>query len=193
MMPNIFVGTYKPSLLKRKFVYNLFNFVYKIGKWYTNSSSLIIRWLLNQTKKIPLKSIKDIRQPFLYMVNPVLKNEPKYVYIKNILGAWIGLEKFKESQHVIIYIHGGGFISGDISGFISIVDKLSDEFKCPVFIIQYSLLPENSFENLYVEIDITINYVNKKLPRKHIYLFGDSAGCGAICFFFERVYNKKNG
>ncbi|MDO5016513.1 MAG: alpha/beta hydrolase fold domain-containing protein [Eubacteriales bacterium] len=89
---------------------------------------------------------------------------------------------YEKKPGVIIYIHGGGWVIGDLDSYSSICGKLADTLGKTVFSIDYSLAPESPFPK-GLEDCLTVAYkiigyspfLDENL-RGTITLMGDSAG-----------------
>lgn len=84
----------------------------------------------------------------------------------------------KEQKHhaVILYIHGGGFVSGSASasrGYSSMLAKYSG---CRVIALNYRLAPEHPFPAGFDDCFDVFCDVTKKYPKAPIILVGESAG-----------------
>lgn len=145
-----------------------------------------LKRVLGFAKFIKYKSLEFMRAPMLTLLIPQNTSRFNFVQLQHMTGAWIGTEHLS-SDIITLYIHGGGFISGNIHAFLNISEKLSDELQCPVFIPQYSVLPENTFNELYHEILLAISHITYKYPNRKLCLFGDSAGGGIICYCVDRL------
>ena len=97
---------------------------------------------------------------------------------------------FKKNQNsVIIYVHGGGFVSGSSLSHLNIIKKLSDNYKQNIVSIDYSLSPEKKFPKSIFEIVSIYKYYSKKF--KKIYIGGDSAGSNLVLSSVNYLKSKK--
>lgn len=80
------------------------------------------------------------------------------------------------SENVIMYIHGGGFVSGSAAsskGYSSMLAKYSG---CKVIGIDYALAPENPFPKGFENCCNAFDEIAKMYPQAKITLVGESAG-----------------
>ena len=97
---------------------------------------------------------------------------------------------FKKNQNtVIIYVHGGGFVSGSSLSHLNIIKKLSNNYKQNIVSIDYSLSPEKKFPKSIFEIVSIYKYYSKKF--KKIYIGGDSAGSNLVLSSVNYLKSKK--
>lgn len=80
------------------------------------------------------------------------------------------------NKNIIMYIHGGGFVSGSASsskGYSSMLAKYSG---CKVIAVNYSLAPENAFPKGFDDCYNAFCEIIKLYPNAQVTLIGESAG-----------------
>lgn len=80
----------------------------------------------------------------------------------------------ENSNYTLIYLHGGGWVSGSLNTHSNICYKLSKELNTCVISLDYPLAPENKFPSALNEIDLVCQEIFKKY--NNISIMGDSAG-----------------
>ena len=84
-----------------------------------------------------------------------------------------------DGAHVLLYLHGGGYVSGSIPAYRSLAARLSRAAKARVLLVDYRLAPEHPFP---AAVDDAVAAYEWLLARgflaKHIAVVGDSAGGG---------------
>ena len=126
----------------------------------------------NHSKSLEQKRNKDIS-----VVDDFFKYENKKVKIR----------LYKPNNNVppstgMIYIHGGGWIMGDLDSHDTVCVDLSIDCNIVVISIDYSLAPENPYPIALNQcFSLYLQYLNqknffKKLNLKNILIAGDSAG-----------------
>lgn len=80
----------------------------------------------------------------------------------------------ENSNNTLIYLHGGGWVSGSLNTHSNICYKLSKELNTCVIALDYPLAPENKFPSALNEIDLVCQEIFKKY--NNISIMGDSAG-----------------
>ena len=144
--PNEWSGTGgQPSHIYIITVYYLFNTIFwflvnicRLGKWQA------IEYIFASCKRFQTKSLTAIRQPVLALISPPTDNinykciwlsgGPSYYTVEPAGRPKIMLE--------IIYIHGGGCISGDFAGFKGFCERIANEIGTRVHFVNYRLAPE---------------------------------------------------
>ncbi len=87
----------------------------------------------------------------------------------------------------IIYLHGGGFLVGDLESHDDICSEICNFTGCRVFSLDYSLAPEEKYPQFYSD-SIRFFYFIKNSDRP-IVLVGDSAGANLAGFITQKSKN----
>lgn len=94
-------------------------------------------------------------------------------------AAWI-LPKDERRQGVILYLHGGGYVCGDLDYAKGFGSLLAAQCGCKVFCVGYRLAPEHPFPAALEDSLTAYQYLlDKGYAPDHITLCGESAGGGA--------------
>lgn len=127
-----------------------------------------------------------IYRKIISFFNPPIRNEYRTLdYKMEVEGREIPLRVFipktSETVKVLIFFHGGGWVTGDIDSYTNVCRNMADNTKHIVVSVDYRLAPENPFpkgvEDCY--------YVTKEIfnrpdlfncKKEDITLIGDSAG-----------------
>lgn len=101
----------------------------------------------------------------------------KFKKIKNNrINAVISEYGVPDTNNIILYIHGGGFVSGSAKaskGYSSMLAKYSSN---PVYAINYSLAPENPFPRGFNDCVSAFEEIISMYPNSKVTLVGESAG-----------------
>lgn len=97
--------------------------------------------------------------------------------------------KHVKTDKMIIYIHGGGWTTGNVKTYSYLLTNLANELKRNIIAIEYPLAPEYpfpiGFNVCYQGVKIIFNKANEfNIDTKDIIIMGDSAGANlatAIC------------
>lgn len=123
-----------------------------------------------------------VRGDFSTEPAPVPKRFKKKFHIEDNKFAdrnyWILKPPNNQSEKVVIYIHGGAYVSNIISQHWSLIGALIDKTNATVVVPNYQTAPYATYREVY---DF-INSLYKSLPGKYkpenIIFMGDSAGAG---------------
>ncbi len=100
---------------------------------------------------------------------------------ENFLGAWV-MPKEERRHGVLLYLHGGGFVCGDLKYAKGVASTLSVMCGVRTFCISYRLAPENPFPAAVEDALEAYKYLLKKgYSPENICLCGESAG-GGLCY-----------
>lgn len=105
------------------------------------------------------------------------EKDVKFYKIKTKNSKILVAEPMKvESSNIVLYIHGGGFVSGSVTsskGYSSMLAKYSG---CRVFLTDYALAPENKFPCGFNDCYKAFCEISELYPNSKIILVGESAG-----------------
>lgn len=100
-------------------------------------------------------------------------------------------EELVSEDNVILYFHGGGFVTGDAFVSKSYSSMLAKFSKNRVYVVQYALAPENKFPVGFHNCCEACEEVMQMYPNAKITLVGESAG-GNFSIALALKY-KENG
>lgn len=83
---------------------------------------------------------------------------------------------FPDSSNIILYIHGGGFVSGSAAASKGYTSMLAKESGCRVIAVDYALAPEHPFPQGFDDCYQAFCEIVKTYPEAKITLAGESAG-----------------
>lgn len=143
-------------------------------------------WLLNSTLRLlfqmdhtDLKSSRAIIDRASGLIPTFLLKDVRFdaAMVGNRVGEWV-LPKGAE-KGVLLYFHGGGFVTGSINSHRALVTKIAQAAHCKALIIDYRLAPEDPFPAALEDAFMAYEYLLKQgYNPKEIVLAGDSAGGG---------------
>jgi acetyl esterase/lipase len=123
---------------------------------------------------------KKARKVCHYIYNFIPKEKDisfKKVTINNVKGI-IATPKEITTPGIILFIHGGGFVSGNAKTTKGYISMLSKKVGCKVISIDYSLSPESIYPT---PLDDCYNVYKELLKEyKNVALVGESAGANLI-------------
>ena len=136
------------------------------------------------TKKIITKLSKiDIDYKKERMLKDIVFNEKNIKYIDTFIlvkdhNVKIRLFIPKVIKQTIIYFHGGGFVTGNISNYSKTCNDLAINTNSLVISVDYRLAPEYPFPNGLIDCYNVTKYLSSKdsFIDNEIIIMGDSAG-----------------
>jgi len=92
-------------------------------------------------------------------------------------------ENYNAKRPVLIYLHGGGFMSGDVAEFRMAMRFTSEQSGCKIIFPEYRLSPENPYpagvEDCHAIIEWVYDHADElEIDKNKIMVAGDSAGGG---------------
>lgn len=103
----------------------------------------------------------------------------KEVDIKGVHAALINTVNSNENKRVIVYLHGGCYVYGNVKNYCTIPVQLSSVTGIKVLSVNYGLAPENPFpRGLEDVINIYEYLLEEGYNPNNISIVGDSAGGG---------------
>ena len=143
-----------------------------------------IKILLNRREKNIIKRIEDIRigdEDFASLIKVAKDVKIEYVNVNGIPSAWISTPEV-DRKYVILYLHGGGYVSGSIKTHQELVSRISRVTKARALLIEYRLAPEHVFpaalEDTISAYQWLIN--TEGIKAKNVIIAGDSVGGGLV-------------
>ena len=142
----------------------------------------MIKMLLQNREVETKKRVTDQRETLEHMANMIKLPEDvevNKVTIEGIDATWLKTPRSNDN-HVVLYLHGGGYVTGSFNSHKDLVYRLSKESKCRIITIEYGLAPEHPYPkglNDVVTIYKWLISEGKIKPNKLI-IAGDSAGGG---------------
>ncbi len=101
--------------------------------------------------------------------------------IEGVKAEWMIPPQVLESDEMILYLHGGGYVMGSIHTHRPFAAKLALECRTKVLLIDYALAPENPYPAAVNDIMAVYSWLQKGgYKGGNIILAGDSAGGGLV-------------
>jgi acetyl esterase/lipase len=99
--------------------------------------------------------------------------------IAGIQAEWLS-RKNQPNDRLIIYLHGGYYVSGSPRTHRSLAARIGKISNSPVLLLDYRLAPENKFPAALEDVTNTYSWVleHKNISANKIVIAGDSAGGG---------------
>jgi acetyl esterase/lipase len=126
--------------------------------------------------------IEDLRRQYDYLTDRFGPVPAEAVFepaqCGPVKGEWVRLGS-APAQRLILYFHGGGFVSGSAQTYRPLVARLCQAAQAVAFVPEYRLAPEFPFPaGLRDGLDVYRNLLQRQLSPSSIVLGGDAAGGG---------------
>ncbi|VDK44231.1 unnamed protein product [Anisakis simplex] len=98
----------------------------------------------------------------------------------------------------VLYVHGGGFVMGNIEAFDSLAKRLAIDANTVVVSIDYRLAPEYAFPSALDDVENAVVYLLKHaykvfgIDRSRVAIMGDSAGGGLVASLTQRLRERND-
>ncbi len=89
------------------------------------------------------------------------------------------LNAASDPKRIIVYMHGGGYLTGSAKSYLAFVARLVDQSSLLAYSLDYRLSPEHPFPQPQEDCYAAINAIAALHPEYELVLMGDSAG-GAL-------------
>jgi acetyl esterase/lipase len=93
----------------------------------------------------------------------------------------------KASEKLLIFIHGGAFISGPASHHWETVKSISEQSNHTIWMCDYPKAPENKISEISKNIDLVYKSALENYSGNQISLIGDSVGGTLIAALIQRL------
>ncbi|MBN2851517.1 MAG: alpha/beta hydrolase [Clostridia bacterium] len=89
----------------------------------------------------------------------------------------------RKDSKVMMYLHGGSYVSGPIKLQVDFIKKLAIKTKTTAYIVDYRMAPENTYKEAYEDAMNAYRFIVEKHKTEEIIIIGDSAGGGLTLAF----------
>jgi len=144
----------------------------------------VIKLLKNNADTAMKKRVEESRKALevlgsLVKIPKDVKIEP--VDINGMKAIWISApESLSDSDKVVLYLHGGGYISGSFISHQDLAMRIGRAAKARVLLIEYRLAPEHPFPAAVEDAIKSYKWLieDQKISPSKIVIAGESAGGG---------------
>ena len=187
-------GTLKPGWFRWVFTKFVF-FLRHLTTWTQDPCCSLeltkLRRFFRVCKKIRPKSVDDVRVPFLAIVSPPSKHF-SFEYC-SLASAFAQCPVFTigadchTCERMVVYFHGGGFISGDLAGYSALCEKLVLKlgFNTCIIFPQYPLAPCANLGKIF-DTGFKILAWTASFSKQYV-VMGDSAGGGLSLSAVQKI------
>ena len=99
--------------------------------------------------------------------------------------------KDQSSDRLLIFIHGGAFISGPAQHHWNTVKEIAKKMDCKIWMCDYPKAPENEITKISENIDAIYSEAQKNYETNQISILGDSVGGTLATALVQRLILKK--
>jgi epsilon-lactone hydrolase len=150
--------------------------------------SVVKRW----AKGGPLAIVRRARRVFGYpdLLNLLHSRGLEIVPVETdaVRGEWIRPSQCQVKDRVLLYLHGGGYVSCSPKTHRPITAALARLMQCPVFALDYRLAPEHPFPAAVDDAAAAFQWlVEGGIAPEKIAVAGDSAGGGLAIAIMLRL------
>lgn len=124
----------------------------------------------------------------LYSRGVTIENVDGEIDGELVRGEWIRPQALPDPNKVIVYLHGGGYVSCTPQTHRPITTTLARQARCRVFSLEYRLAPEHPFPAAVDDAAAAFRWlVAAGVPANRIAVAGDSAGGGLVIAIMLRL------
>ena len=158
--------------------------------YYLVLSILKLKGIKRSFSKSPI-DFKKIRKKDIYQPsgNFFRKHTLQKFNILNSEVTEIGFNK--NSKNLLIFIHGGAFVSGPAKHHWDTIKKIAKETKFKIWMCNYPKAPEYQIKNISENIDAIYTNALENYPAKNISILGDSVGGTLSTALVQRLLLKQ--
>lgn len=161
--------------------------------------TLILRGVSRWHTRTVRGDVERFRQSILAILSPSTRDDLVAARGPDVSGAasgpgfvWIAHRALVPDacRRIVFYIHGGGFVKGDLAAFHHACSTFAREFRALVAFPVYPLCPEQTIERAVREIEASYRSVRSEFPAAELILMADSAG-GLLAALLLRLLHRQ--
>ena len=131
----------------------------------------------------PTEDVEEARQGFEDMAFPL---SPEFsatsVDANGVAAEWVSAPN-ADPERRVLYLHGGGYVTGSINTHRELAGRLSNASGCVLMVIDYRMAPEHPFPAAVEDAQTALRFMrengpNGRVDAEAIFVAGDSAGGG---------------
>ncbi|HEX2578892.1 MAG TPA: alpha/beta hydrolase [Rhabdochlamydiaceae bacterium] len=110
--------------------------------------------------------------------------------IGKLSAAWVHAPGCSR-ENIILFFHGGGYVSGSFHSHQDLIGRLAKATSCDVLAVDYRLAPEHPFPAALQDAVAAYEFLRGQLPAQNIVFAGSSAGGGLALSLLLKLLDKK--
>ena len=126
------------------------------------------------------------------LVKPPKDVKIDHIKIEGMDAEWISFPE-SESDKIVLYLHGGGYMEGSLTSHQDIAIRISRAAKVKVLLVDYRLAPEHPFPAAVEDAVNSYKWLieSEKVNPNRIVIAGDSAGGGLTLVTLIKLRDEK--
>lgn len=96
-------------------------------------------------------------------------------------------QQTKEDSTIILYVHGGSYLTGISKQHWRFFNDLIADTGCTIIVPDYPLLPDHQYQDSFTMMEKLYQEMVKQIPKERFVLMGDSAGGGMALGLLEKI------
>ena len=149
-----------------------------------------LKGIKNIFSKSPIDYLK-LRKIDVYFPTSKFYKTNKISTFQILKTAITQIENSEKSDKLLIYLHGGAFISGPAQHHWDSIEYISKKTNLDIWMCNYPKAPENQIEEISINMDQIYQTALSKYPSENIILMGDSAGGTLVIALTQRLILNK--
>ena len=149
-----------------------------------------LKGIKNIFSKSPIDYLK-LRKIDVYFPKSKFYKTNKISTFQILKTAITQIENSEKSDKLLIYLHGGAFISGPTQHHWDSMEIISKKTNLDIWMCNYPKAPENKIEEISINMDQIYQTALSKYPSENIILMGDSAGGTLVIALTQRLILNK--
>ena len=128
---------------------------------------------------------------FARISTPVTSIKNDELVIRGIPAEWVMPDGKYNTEHIILYCHGGGYTCGSLKYARVLASKLSLATGLRVMSFEYALAPEHPYPAALEDATVIWNYLmSLGIGAKNVIVIGDSAGGNLALELMMRIQSQ---
>jgi acetyl esterase/lipase len=149
-----------------------------------------LKGIKNIFSKSPIDYLK-LRKIDVYSPTSKFYKTNKISTFQILKTAITQIENTEKTNKLLIYLHGGAFISGPAQHHWDSLEYISKKTNLDIWMCNYPKAPENKIEEISINMDQIYETALSKYPSENIILMGDSAGGTLVIALTQRLILNK--